>query len=161
LIYKNPGSSGSASVNSSDNTLQVQVAPYSYNNHDGIDRNVLIGGRILGYEEVHLIQSASLFVNDDNELIQRVFMGKPTASGGSVDKVLARNIAGVCFRFDPDSRLLTFYVAAFGENVIPPDQRALPAAWPAIATPAQYFKNAARVLQHRILVESMIWRIRN
>ncbi|MDR1978473.1 MAG: prepilin-type N-terminal cleavage/methylation domain-containing protein [Synergistaceae bacterium] len=156
LIY-----SDGDSVNSVDNTLKVQVAPYSFNAH-GKAKNVLIGGRILGYEEVHLIQSASLFVNDNNELIQRVFMGNPKTAGESFDKVLARNIAGVCFRFDPDSRLLTLYIAAFGANDVPADQRGLPPLWPnTIAPYADYFKNADQVMRRRIIVESMIWRIRN
>ncbi len=151
-----------SSINNTADTLQAQVAPYSFNDHGitgGAIKNVLLGGLMWGYEEIHLVQAASLFVNSDHDLVQRVFMGNTADGSLRREKILARNIAAVCFRFDPEARLVTMYVAARGTEPMRA-QPAIPAKWPSnIAPVASYFSAGDR--HYRIQVESMTWRIRN
>lgn len=158
LIFRNANS-----VNTVNDTIEVQLAPYSFNNHNisggAINRSVLLGGAMWGYEEIHLVQAASLFVNNRHELIQRVFMGNPSDAAERIEKVLARNIAAVCFRFDPRTRILTMYVAARGTEGLQ-QPLGVPSNWPVnIAPLGTYFTNED--LGYRIQIESMTWRIRN
>jgi hypothetical protein len=138
-----------------DDSIEVQVAPYSYNDH-GRERNVLIGAHILGLEEIHLVQAGMVFLTNDNRLIERVYE-TPTLYH---ETEIANHIAGIAFRFDPESRLLTVYAAAYGNTVIPKEQwrESEPDDWP---EDVPFKETDTDWKKRRLLVETMVWRIRN
>lgn len=127
--------------------IDVSVAPGS------VKQKVLLGGIILGFEEVHRVRAARLRVDSGN-LVQDLYDAPPQARP-SRTRVLAHNVVGTWFRFNPETRILQFSLAVRGLNA---DARGAsgrrPLGWP----------NGAPDIedkQHRILVESMTWRIRN
>jgi hypothetical protein len=123
--------------------LTAHVAPGSTKDVKGV---------LMGLDEIHLIQAAHLFRNDRNELVRVVF---DTATSFK-SEVLARNVVGLGFAYDPDSRLLTMYIAARGTEVDGTGHRpAQPQGWPSRLPidPSD--------LRYRILTKSLTWRIRN
>ncbi|MDR2523600.1 MAG: type II secretion system GspH family protein [Synergistaceae bacterium] len=129
------------------NVIGLQITPASMDNPLG------------GFEEVHVIQVCRLYVNANRELIQEFFADCSTAAAArntAVTRVLARNVAGMCFRFDRENRLLTMYLAVRGEEANPRAGAGKPLIWPDFA-PAF----SAADLRYRIFAQSMTWRIRN
>ena len=143
-------------------TLRI---PMLVNNIDGNEVNVTLApdarakltGSLNGIEEVHLIQTARLFLNSDNELIQLIFGSDYTNSATETQRVLARNIIGLHFSYDDRLRILTMYVAARGSQRDAETATGTPPGWPDFAPPL-----AARDTgNYRILVNQVRWRIRN
>ena len=127
----------------------VSVAPGAHK------KKVLLGGVLYGMEEVHRVRAARLRVAS-GDLIQELYETPPQNRPSRV-RVLARNIVGAWFRFNPKDRILTFSLAARGLNVTLAERASgvRPQGWPAGAPNIREGRN------HRILVESMTWRIRN
>ena len=127
----------------------VSVAPGAHK------KKVLLGGVLYGMEEVHRVRAARLRVAS-GDLIQELYETPPQNRPSRV-RVLARNIVGAWFRFNPKDRILTFSLAARGLNVTLAERASgvRPRGWPAGAPNIREGRN------HRILVESMTWRIRN
>ncbi|MDR2179576.1 MAG: type II secretion system GspH family protein [Synergistaceae bacterium] len=125
-------------------TLVTRVAPESVKD---------VKGTVMGLDEIHLIQAAHLFRNGRNELVRVVF---DTPSSFTSD-VLAHNVVGLAFTYNPDSRLLTMYIAARGaEADAVGHSPAQPKSWPSWLPPI-----AAHDLRYRILTKNLTWRIRN
>jgi hypothetical protein len=122
--------------------LNVRVAPGS---------PLSISGPFTGLDEVCLPQIARLYLNDNGELVQLVFGSDYENASTTRQNVLAHNIAGLHFTYDPHLRLLSMYIAAQGEegNVhgISPDP------WPSFAD--------ALPVGRRLVVNRIDWRIRN
>ena len=134
------------------NTLKVTVAPGAR------ARRVLYGGTINGMEELHVVRAARLRVVNGNLVQERYFdppQNAPSTINGETQRILARNVTAVWFRFNPKSRMLSMSVAARGiytnTSTATP---ARPAGWPDGAPDVGDGK-------HRIMVESRTWRIRN
>jgi prepilin-type N-terminal cleavage/methylation domain-containing protein len=112
-----------------------------------------VKGTVMGLDEIHLIQAARLFRNDDNELVKVVFDTAESVES----EVLAHNVVGLHFTYNPVSRLLTMYIAARGtEADAPGHARAQPRNWPSWLPPI-----ADSDLRYRILTKNLTWRIRN
>jgi prepilin-type N-terminal cleavage/methylation domain-containing protein len=127
--------------------LTTQVAPESVKD---------VKGTLMGLDEIHLIQAARLFRNDQNELVRVVF---DTASSFT-SEVLAHNVVGLGFIYNPDSRLLTMYIAARGmEADAVGHNKALPKSWPSWLQDKAPIASAN--LRYRILTKNLTWRIRN
>ena len=132
----------------SADVLSVDVAPGSPINLKGIS---------VGFEEVHLLQAARIYLDTQSEeLVQLIFGSDFTDAAKNTRKVLARNIVGLYFSFDPEMRLLTMYVAARGSDSHPVVRTEQPAGWPSFAPPLSH-----EARRYRILVNTLIWRIRN
>lgn len=127
----------------------VLVAPGAHK------EKVLLGGLLYGLEEAHCVCAARLRVAS-GELIQELYETPPQDRPSRV-KVLARNIVGAWFRFNPKNRILSVSLAAKGLNTAEARHASgrRPRGWPIGAPDIVEGKN------HRILVESMTWRIRN
>jgi hypothetical protein len=127
-----------------DETLLARVAPGSVKD---------VKGTLMGLDEIHLIQAARLFRNNDNELVRVVF---DTPSSFTSD-VLAHNVVGLHFSYNPDSRLLTMYMAAGGTELDGVGHiREQPKNWPSWLPPIN-----SDDLRRRIVTKSLTWRIRN
>ncbi|MDR1048998.1 MAG: prepilin-type N-terminal cleavage/methylation domain-containing protein [Synergistaceae bacterium] len=127
-----------------EDVLTARVAPESTKNVKGV---------LMGLDEIHLIQAARLFRNDNNELVRVVF----DTGSSSETEVLARHVVGLHFAYDPDSRLLTMYIAARGTVANGTGHTlAQPKDWPSWLPPID-----ASELPFRILTKSLTWRIRN
>jgi len=115
---------------------------------------------VMPLDEVHLMQVGRLYRSQHpdpspNEL-RRVILDVPDDNLPS--EVLARNIVGLQFVFDPDSRLLTMFIAARGNERNPVGVRSgtQPSAWPNWLPDI-----AAEYTNFRIVVKNISWRIRN
>lgn len=118
-----------------------------------LDENVLLGGVLRGFEEVHHVRAARLRVVSGN-LVQELYETPPQGAP-SRTLLLARGVAQAWFRFNPQTRILSLSLAVRGINAVSPHiANEPPVGWPANAPDV-------RDGQHRILVESMTWRIRN
>jgi len=129
--------------------LAVRVAP--------VDESVLpVKGTLMGFDEIHLIQAARLHRNANNELVRVVFHGDYNTPNGIRTDVLARNIVGLQFVYNPVSRLLTMYIAARGHerNAVGAGRNS---GWPAWL-PEQIAVSDSRF---RTVVKALTWRIRN
>ena len=104
---------------------------------------------IMDLDEVHIAQAARLF-RDGNELKRVVF----SIDGGSED-ILARNIVGLQFAYNPVSRLLTMFIAARGSERDATGSGD-PVSWPSWLPPL-----SAADTRYRTLVKTVSWRIRN
>ena len=129
--------------------LAVKVAP---------ENELPVTGTVMGLDEVHLIQGARLYRNANNELVRVIFGTDYNTAGGVVTEVLARNVVGLQFTYNPISRLLTLYIAVRGNEVSPagynnPNQ---PNGWAPWLPPI-----APNDLRYRVLAKSLTWRIRN
>ncbi|MDR2522773.1 MAG: prepilin-type N-terminal cleavage/methylation domain-containing protein [Synergistaceae bacterium] len=129
--------------------LEVKVAP---------ENELPVTGTVMGLDEVHLVQGARLYRNADNELVRVIFGTDYNTAGGVVTEVLARNVVGLQFTYNPISRLLTLYIAVRGNEMSPagynnPNQ---PNGWAPWLPPI-----APNDLRYRILAKSLTWRIRN
>ena len=123
--------------------LNVQVAPADALN---------VESSIMSIDEIHMLQAARLFRSENNELVRFVFTG----SGGSRE-VLARNIVGLQFAFNPASRLLTMYIASRGYERNPSGGHGQPNAWPTLP----FEQLDPEDTSFRIVVKTLTWRIRN
>jgi hypothetical protein len=115
-------------------------------------------GRLTGLDEIHLIQAARLFRNDRGELVQIVFGSDYTDASTGVRNVLAHNVAGLQFVYNPVSRALTMYIASRGNDRdnLTGTGTGQPSGWPSWLPPL-----ASGDLAYRISVKSVTWRIRN
>jgi len=110
-----------------------------------------VTGTIMELDEIHLVQAARLF-RENNDLVRVIFTG-----GGQIREVLARNIVGLQFAFNPESRLLTMFMASRGHEPNPAGGRGQPAAWP----PPPFQQLDPEDTRFRIVVKTLTWRIRN
>ena len=129
-------------VDEGSKTLRAVLAP-------GASR---MRGPVTGVDEVVFPQVARLFRSADNELVQIIFGADYTNPSTNTRNVLAHNIMGLHFTYDPELRIVTMYIAAKGEesrlNISPPD------GWPDdIADPLP--------AGSRLVVSRVNWRVRN
>ena len=146
----------SGGIDQFNDTLTVRVSPYSY---DPLAADYAFQGSLHGYEEVHLVQAASIFANEGN-LIQRIY--ENASSTGYFDRVLATNVFGVYFVYDDERRILTMYTVACGNSYAGVSSAYNTAYLKSNLpdhVPDEFINNADR--GYRILVERMTWRIRN
>jgi hypothetical protein len=128
-----------------DNELMTKLAPTAQR----------LRGVFMGLDEIHLLQVARLYRNADNELVQVIFGSDYTTDSTNVSSVLARNVVGLQFTYNPASRLLTMYIATRGEertSISSGEAKAWPSWLPPLPGDA-----AGR----RLVVKSLSWRIRN
>jgi prepilin-type N-terminal cleavage/methylation domain-containing protein len=123
--------------------LIVKVAPGS---------PITMSGPFTGLDEVCLPQVARLYRSEEGELVQLVFGSDYENNSTTTRNVLAHNIAGLHFTYDPQLRLLSMYIAARGEegnlhNVVSTD------VWPSFA--------GELPRDRRLVVNRIDWRIRN
>ena len=141
-------------IDAANNRIRVTVAPGSDSRHYN---PLVLEGMLAGFEEIHMPQAARIYVRD-NQLIQEIFRDNFLSASNSVRNVLARNVLAVYFKFDPEARLLTMYIAMRGSDPLPVGKKpGMPEKWPSFAASVLDSKD----LRYRILVESMTWRIRN
>ncbi|MDR2529012.1 MAG: prepilin-type N-terminal cleavage/methylation domain-containing protein [Synergistaceae bacterium] len=131
------------------NSLTVEVAP---------ETELPMAGTIMGLDEVHLIQGARLYRNANNELVRVTFGADYNSSSGVLSDVLARNVVGLQFVYNPVSRLLTLHMAIRSNEANPagyasPNQ---PTGWAPWLPPI-----APSDMRYRVLAKSLTWRIRN
>ena len=152
---------GTPLAGSPPNSVTMTVAPGS---------KKALSGFLSGFDEFHSVQACRIFLNDKAELVQEIygsnFLPDPgeVFSKSSTVKVLAHNIAGVCFVYDSERRLLTMYIAARG--ITPLDgghQNVQPRSWPVVLDTDvnNRIKLSSDDMAYRVLVESKTWRIRN
>lgn len=114
---------------------------------------VLLGGVLHGFEEMHRVRVARLYVKD-GDLVQEFYDTLPQLNANR-SVVLVPGVAGVWFRFDPQTRNLNMSLAVMGVHG---DSRYAagrrPSGWPDSAPDVGDGR-------HRILVETMTWRMRN
>jgi len=131
--------------------IDVRVAPVN-------DSILAVEGTVMGFDEIHLIQAARLYRNANNELVRVVFHGDYTTDEGRRTDVLAKSIVGLQFVYNPVSRLLTMYIASRGHDTgsgSSYDHRRGD-TWPSWLPPLD-----ASDTRHRIVVKTLMWRIRN
>ncbi|MDR1979617.1 MAG: type II secretion system GspH family protein [Synergistaceae bacterium] len=134
-------------VSGGEDVLTTRVAPVPPESVIGVT------GTLMGLDEIHLIQAARLFRNDQNELVRVVF----DTESSSVSDVLAHNVVGLYFTYNPVSRLLTMYIAARGMEADGTGHgQGQPQTWPSWLPPI-----ASSDLRYRILTKNLTWRIRN
>jgi hypothetical protein len=128
----------------SGGVLTTRVAPESAKE---------VTSTLMGLDEIHLIQAARLFRNNQNELVRVVF----DTEASSESDVLAHNVVGLHFTYNPVSRLLTMYIAARGMEADGTGHgQGQPQTWPSWLPPI-----ASSDLRYRILTKNLTWRIRN
>lgn len=148
------------------NALRAIIAPYS--DPDGDIEHI---GMLGGLEEVYLVKVARIFVNGSRQLVQEIYGDDFAETIGDMSRdstlnFLAENIAGAVFIFDPEARTLTMHLAAMGTAADPAQgaARVQPAAWPVISSDSTVNDNITLpddILDHRLVVGSRTWRIRN
>lgn len=110
-------------------------------------------------DEIHLMQAARIFRDPDSLELRRVIMTEHNpAATVFPHEVLARNVVGLQFTFDPGAGVLTMFIAARGNerNPIGVQNGQQPRAWPSWLPDI-----AAEDTQFRIVVKTLTWRIRN
>ncbi|MDR3264484.1 MAG: prepilin-type N-terminal cleavage/methylation domain-containing protein [Synergistaceae bacterium] len=115
-------------------------------------------GMLTGLDEIHLIQAARLFRNERDELVQIVFGSDYADASTGVRNVLAHNVVGLQFVYNPVSRALTMYIASRGNerDNLTRTGTGQPSVWPSWLP-----RLASGDLAYRISVKSVTWRIRN
>ncbi|MDR1977284.1 MAG: hypothetical protein LBQ42_00965 [Synergistaceae bacterium] len=113
-----------------------------------------LAGFVMGLDEVHLLQVARLYLEDE-ELKQVIFGADYENPDDNTIQVLGRRIVGLHFTYRPDTRLLTMYIAARGEERLGPE-RELPSGWPSWLPPL-----SSEARRYRLAAKSITWRIRN
>ena len=130
--------------------------------------NLTMTGTLGGLEDIHLVRSARIYVNDREELIQEFYEGQNYTTMLGRREVLARNISSVFFFYDPARRLLTMYVAARGGEHQP--SASSTGLWPPSSEDfsgtgwddtVSEIRLSSEDSQYRILVGERTWRIRN
>jgi len=137
----------SFNIAGTNSTLDVVVVP-----NDGggaLDDENNVTRPLMGLDEVHLMRAARLFLNNNGELRRALL----TANGNIQEEILANNIIGVGFVFNPADRLLTMSIAAqgYGGAVGAPQP-----VWP-----AEFGPLLDGPLGRRVAVRTLSWRIRN
>jgi hypothetical protein len=135
----------------SENTVTVELTPSITGR----------GGHLGGLEEIYLTQVRRLYVNSAKELVQEDMGGDFMDASTRNPRVLARNIAAVGFTYDRSTRIVSMYIAVRGANpkTISVSVNGVydgPTGWPEEFPPL-----SAEDLQYRIVVENLVWRIRN
>jgi hypothetical protein len=134
--------------------LEVTLAP-------NLDSNLVsLSGFISDLDEVHLVQAVRLYRDAaTNELRHVAFGSDYTKPETNTETVLARGIVGLHFLYEPETKLLTMFIAAQGDEPAPTAGRAGKTAgnnWPAFAGDLP-----EEVWRHRVVVDRVSWRIRN
>lgn len=150
-------------IHEAQNRITVVLAP-------GIraTTNLTMTGTLGGLEDIHLVRSARVYVNDRKELVQEFYEGQDYTTTPGRREVLAHNISSVFFFYDPARRLLTMYVAARGSErqssalsagLWPPSSEDFGGAgWPDTFSEIRLSSEDS---QYRVLVGERTWRIRN
>jgi hypothetical protein len=132
--------------------LNVRVAPY-----DGTDPPMRLESTIMELDEIHLVRAARLYRSQPpdprpNELRRVIF------DTDDITEVLARDIVGLQFVFDPETRLLTMHMAARGHEVNPRRGAGAggPSGWPSGLPGLD-----AEAQRYRVIVKALTWRVRN
>ncbi|MDR1048304.1 MAG: prepilin-type N-terminal cleavage/methylation domain-containing protein [Synergistaceae bacterium] len=134
--------------------MTARIAPHSA---AGSTKAVELESVLSGLDEVHLVQAARVFLDSTrHELVQVLFGSDYKNSSANDRRVLARDIVGLYFLYEPETRLLTMYVAARGQQAHPTAGAGVADGWPGFADPLP-----ADALQRRVIVHSVTWRIRN
>ena len=94
-------------IDKARNTMEVTLAPGASD---------ILTGPFTGLDEVVYPQAARLYRSDNNELVQIVFGADYTNPSTNIKNVLARNIVGLHFAYDPELRIVTMYIAAKGDE---------------------------------------------
>lgn len=139
-------------INTANSSLSADVAPFS---------TLPLQGLAMGLEEVHLIQVARLHLDTaTGELIQTVLGPRynQNTNSGNIRNVLARNVLGLYFSFDPESRLLRMYIAAEGQN---PDHAGKSSGTQALKWPSFATTPLPANTPSRYIVNEVVWKIRN
>jgi prepilin-type N-terminal cleavage/methylation domain-containing protein len=131
----------------SGDALMATLAPEASRNMQGM---------LMGLDEVHLVQAARLYRNARNELVQVVFGADYADASTSTHNVLAHNIVGLQFSYNPVSSVLTMYTASRGNEKENSARTAQPSGWPSWLPPI-----TPENLSYRISTKSVTWRIRN
>jgi hypothetical protein len=108
-------------------------------------------------DELVFPQAARLFRSDKNELVQLVFGSDYMNPATTVRNVLAHNIVGLYFVYDPGLRIMTMYIAAKGDEG--ENANAIPAAWPSDI--AGELPGGLQSGTEVTLVNRVNWRVRN
>jgi hypothetical protein len=114
-----------------------------------------VEGLLTGLDEIHLLQAARLYLSPNGELTQVIFGKDYTDPSTNRVDILARGVVGLQFVYNPDSRLLTMYMAARG-NEDNAGARTPPSGWPSWLPPIP-----SDALRNRVAVKVITWRIRN
>jgi hypothetical protein len=122
--------------------LDVRIAPGS---------PLSISGPFTGLDEACLPQVARLYLNDNGELVQLIFGSDYENAATARQNVLAHNIVGLHFTYDPRLRVLSMYIAAQGEEGNVHEISHDP--WPSFAD--------ALPVGRRLVINRIDWRIRN
>lgn len=109
---------------------------------------------VMVLDEVHLMQAARVYRNPATRELRRSYFSTP---GGPATRyeVLASNVVGLQFAFDPERRVLMMFVAARGNERNPSigvGQLTWPTWLPEIS---------AEDRQFRIVTKTLTWRLRN
>jgi hypothetical protein len=135
-----------------DDELAVAVAP---------EDELAVRGTVMGLDEIHLIQAARLYRNANNELVRVTFGSNYTDDpddlnpNDNTEDILARNVVGLHFIYNPESRLLTMFIATRGQEEDGLNKASGP-LWPSLLPPID-----SAHLGYRISTKSLTWRIRN
>lgn len=133
--------------------LETHVAPFSTRS---------IRGNLADRDEVHLVQVACLFVDDQHRLLRRVY----DTPKDFVDETLAENIAAVLFVYFPNARTLTMHIAARGQAAEASARvhgNDATNAWTKLVSGDSYNRKdlTSEDRRYQILYRSMTWRINN
>ena len=107
---------------------------------------------LMTLDEIHVMQAARIFRDPATRELRRRVLSTPDADG---HEVLARNIVGLQFAFDPQSRILTMFIAARGNERNPAvglGQHNWPAWLPNLDNDD---------LEFRIVTKTLSWGMRN
>jgi len=116
----------------------------------------LAAPEIMDLDEIHLMQAARIYRDAASNELRRVVLTEHNPAATFSHEVLARNVVGLQFAFDPESRILTMFMAARG-NERNPAIGSGQFNWPAWL-PDQI---AAEDALFRIVVKTLSWRVRN
>jgi len=121
---------------------------------------------IADLDEIHLLQAARIYRDAASNELRRVILTEPVVPGVIFSHdVLARNVVGLQFAFDPQSRILTMFAAARGNdrNPIGIQRGQQPGGWPSWLPPIGFDgpNDDPNNLNYRIVVKTLTWRIRN
>jgi len=150
------------SLNITNSLLNVTIAPTV----SAVNAPQLSEPEISDLDEIHLLQAARIYRDAASNELRRVILTEPVVPGVFFShEVLARNVVGLQFAFDPESRVLTMFAAARGNdrNPIGIQRGQQPGAWPNWLPPIGFDgpNDDPNNLNYRIVVKTLAWRIRN
>jgi len=107
---------------------------------------------LMSLDEIHVMQAVRVFFDPASRELRRTVLATPNSAD---HEVLARNIVGLQFAFDPHSRVLMMFIAARGSERNPATGVGQH-NWPDWLPPL-----AAEDLQFRIVTRTLTWGMRN